>query len=274
MIPSLDAARKVVEEASRYFGRVLPDHQVDGIAKSVAAHVRAVVEEKEAEIQEYDILANLQRQRERPWIKRWQQEIPGKAHTLPDYGEMLGWLVSKAEAAEDSVVSLRAAIAEREGKIHEWKTQVDIEVRRYVEITRERDALRAALAEREKEMESLKNDLLDALDLKEGKGPTALSMVAAERDALRAALAEREKAQTCEALGQHQICDHKIDELTALRAERERLRKALLRWKRREIDAGPCFCAIEPIPEPAPRLRVHEDYCANARAALAPWAEK
>lgn len=40
----------------------------------------------------------------------------------------------------------------------------------------------------EAESMRLKNDLLDALDLKEGKGPTALSMLSAERDRLKAEL--------------------------------------------------------------------------------------
>lgn len=35
------------------------------------------------------------------------------------------------------------------------------------------------------ELEQTKNDLLDALDVKTGKGPTALSIVTSERDALR-----------------------------------------------------------------------------------------
>lgn len=39
-----------------------------------------------------------------------------------------------------------------------------------------------------KQINRLKNDLLDALDLKEGKGPTALSMLSAERDRLKSEL--------------------------------------------------------------------------------------
>lgn len=50
------------------------------------------------EVAEYEQLAALMRRREEPWIKRWQQET-GKAHTFPDYGEFLGWLVEKLESS-------------------------------------------------------------------------------------------------------------------------------------------------------------------------------
>jgi hypothetical protein len=48
----------------------------------------------------------------------------------------------------------------------------------------------------------------------------------------------------------------------------ERLRRALLQWKRREIDGAACFCEIEPIPVPTPKVREHTQYCAEARHVL------
>jgi len=45
------------------------------------------------------------------------------------------------------------------------------------------------------EIDRLKNELLDAIDCKNGKGPTALSMVIQERDALRARVKELEKRE-------------------------------------------------------------------------------
>ncbi len=44
------------------------------------------------------------------------------------------------------------------------------------------------------DIDALKADLLDALDLKAGHGPTALSMVAAERDRLKATSNRRARA--------------------------------------------------------------------------------
>ena len=42
--------------------------------------------------------------------------------------------------------------------------------------------------------DAMRNDLMDALDLKAGRGPTALSMVVAERDALRREVEELREA--------------------------------------------------------------------------------
>jgi len=48
------------------------------------------------ELSGWDDLLELQRKREQPWVERWQQET-GKADTLPDYGEFLGWLIAKLD---------------------------------------------------------------------------------------------------------------------------------------------------------------------------------
>lgn len=61
------------------------------------------------EVAEYEQLAALMRRREEPWIKRWQQET-GKAHTLPDYGEFLGWLITKLDVSRTALVSASGAI--------------------------------------------------------------------------------------------------------------------------------------------------------------------
>lgn len=50
----------------------------------------------EEEIDGYHNLLVLQNDREKPWIKLWQEETnnPG---VYPDYGKMLAWLSDKAE---------------------------------------------------------------------------------------------------------------------------------------------------------------------------------
>jgi hypothetical protein len=60
--------------------------------------LRALTEARE-EVTEYEALADLMRRREQPWVSCWQKET-GKPHTLPDYGEFLGWLVNKLEYTE------------------------------------------------------------------------------------------------------------------------------------------------------------------------------
>lgn len=49
------------------------------------------------------------------------------------------------------------------------------------------------IASLQSEIDRLKNDLLDALDLKEGNGPTALSMLKKEIDRLKTELSEMKK---------------------------------------------------------------------------------
>ena len=43
------------------------------------------------------------------WIEAWRKAT-GKPDTLPDYGEMLGWLCGQIEAAEARVVELAGAL--------------------------------------------------------------------------------------------------------------------------------------------------------------------
>jgi hypothetical protein len=44
-------------------------------------------------------LFDLQVRRETLWIERWQQET-GNPLSLPDYGDILAWILDKADAAE------------------------------------------------------------------------------------------------------------------------------------------------------------------------------
>ena len=48
---------------------------------------------------ELQALFEQQRKREAPWVAAWQQDT-GKHHTLPDYGEFLGWLIDRVDAAK------------------------------------------------------------------------------------------------------------------------------------------------------------------------------
>ena len=63
----------------------------------------------ESELAEWEQLAALMRRREAPWIARWQQET-GKPNTLPDYGEILAWIVEKAERAEAVVEAVHPLV--------------------------------------------------------------------------------------------------------------------------------------------------------------------
>lgn len=58
------------------------------------------------------------------------------------------------------------------------------------ELHRQRAALHLVASELKAENERLRNDLLDALDLKQGKGPTALSILKAENERLKLLLNE------------------------------------------------------------------------------------
>lgn len=62
----------------------------------------------------------------------------------------------------------------------------------YQMIRIEPDWVHSRFIEMLKEIDRLKNDLLDALDLKEGKGPTALAMLSEEIARLKQQLAELE----------------------------------------------------------------------------------
>lgn len=57
------------------------------------------------DVGDYEALGELQRRRELPWIRRWQIDT-GKLDTLPDYGEIIGWITSKADAAEAEAARL------------------------------------------------------------------------------------------------------------------------------------------------------------------------
>lgn len=72
---------------------------------------------------------------------------------------------------------------------------------------------RLALQSKDEELKQLKNDLLDALDLKEGNGPTALSMLKSANDSLQEQL--KAKEEYIQGLTEHR------DSLTS---EKERLR--------------------------------------------------
>lgn len=60
----------------------------------------AAVQETLNEADELRALFDLQREREKPWIARWQQAV-GKPDTLPDYGAFLGWLFDRLDQVVD-----------------------------------------------------------------------------------------------------------------------------------------------------------------------------
>jgi hypothetical protein len=86
------------------------------------ATCRAALAEKDAAIKahledlaEYEHLAALMRRREEPWIEQWAKAT-GKHDTLPDYGELLAWIVKRAETAEAQLAEVqreRDALRER-----------------------------------------------------------------------------------------------------------------------------------------------------------------
>ena len=72
----------------------------------IAERLRAGVERLRKSDDDWSALLELQRTREKPWIERWRQET-GKHLSLPDYGDMLAWIVERAEAAETEAANLR-----------------------------------------------------------------------------------------------------------------------------------------------------------------------
>lgn len=70
--------------------------------------------ELEKEVQELVGIFELQRKREKPWIERWRQET-GKELSVPDYGEMLNWIMDKAERAERELENIEVERKEEIG---------------------------------------------------------------------------------------------------------------------------------------------------------------
>ena len=66
------------------------------------AEVEQERDEALAEVGEYEQLTDLQRRREQPWIEQWRVET-GQPLSLPDYGQMLNWILDKAYAAQARV---------------------------------------------------------------------------------------------------------------------------------------------------------------------------
>lgn len=74
----------------------------------------------------------------------------------------------------------------------------------------------------QEEIERLKNDLLDALDLKKGEGPTALSNVVADRNRLQTELTKaKERIKELEVLlnkihlyDYSHLCEHRVSAIT------------------------------------------------------------
>ena len=88
--------------------------EADSLSFSVEVlqrELRRELRQAQEEISEYEALAALQRKRERPWIALWQQET-GKHTSLPDYGEFLGWLVTKLDALREQVAAQQAELIE------------------------------------------------------------------------------------------------------------------------------------------------------------------
>ena len=95
----LATLRLLAEEAAGDFVASSGDGTLLGLSReTLIAFLDALVEAR-AEVAEWEQTNALMRRREAPWIARWQQET-GKLDTLPDYGEMLAWLVKQADDAE------------------------------------------------------------------------------------------------------------------------------------------------------------------------------
>lgn len=87
--------------------------------------LRAKLDTARSDLEDWDHLAALMRDREQPWIEQWQREA-NKPATLPDYGEMLGWLVAKLEQAErdtdnwrGDAIKLTTALSQAEARVRE-----------------------------------------------------------------------------------------------------------------------------------------------------------
>jgi hypothetical protein len=61
------------------------------------------------EVQEWEQLNDMLREREKPWIERWRAET-GHHWSLPDYGELIAWIIDKSDAR---IAELEAALARR-----------------------------------------------------------------------------------------------------------------------------------------------------------------
>lgn len=75
------------------------------------AELRAELDETRRDIEDYDYLLQLQPLRE--LVEKWRAE-KGKPDTMPDYGEMIRWIVDRAEAAEARLAEQATRIAELE----------------------------------------------------------------------------------------------------------------------------------------------------------------
>lgn len=64
--------------------------------EAIAAKLRAAERERTAD----EALHDLIRQRELPWVRRWQEATGKDESVYPDYGELLTWLAERAETAE------------------------------------------------------------------------------------------------------------------------------------------------------------------------------
>jgi len=94
-----------IDRDVEYFERAVERKQVDAgdLALLLAKVVRPLLAGRTALAADRDELQgtfDLQRRRETPWIERWRREDPARANTLPDYGELLRWILDKADVAE------------------------------------------------------------------------------------------------------------------------------------------------------------------------------
>lgn len=85
-------------EIQRDYDESVGSKWLAGLLRQNCGDLLTHIRELQAQVDEYDHLFELQRQRERPWLEQWREET-GKHDTLPDYGETLNWLMTKAEQA-------------------------------------------------------------------------------------------------------------------------------------------------------------------------------
>lgn len=72
---------------------MLPDGRSPGLYSHAVTYLAAAYRDAD----ELQAILDLMRQREQPWIARWQRAL-NKPDTLPDYGEFLIWLLDALEA--------------------------------------------------------------------------------------------------------------------------------------------------------------------------------
>lgn len=116
----LEAADRLLDDLEPEWAAALDDvaRERDELKESLAMSMAEALEQEELEA--------LMRRRELPFIRRWQQET-GKGELVhPDYGDILRWIMDKADAAESEAAALRERVAGLEGALLGAESRVRI----------------------------------------------------------------------------------------------------------------------------------------------------